>query len=132
MNRKRILGITALLALVAMCLMFVACPEDPGQDVEAIFTNNSSYDIYVTFTGGNPSESSIELAARGGLSGKADSKSVKINTVKTSIYWTVKDVEIGSGGPGYYLLTTGNGAGITFSNNPEGPAQDKISTIPQD
>ena len=46
---KKILGITALLAVVALCLAFTACPLD--EDIRTInFINETRLDITLTFT----------------------------------------------------------------------------------
>jgi len=54
MNRKRILGITALLAVIAICLAFTACPPDEEERM-VNFYNASAADIELTCAGSTPS-----------------------------------------------------------------------------
>jgi len=50
MNRKKILGITALLALVAMCLAFAACKVD-DEERSVTFINKLGIAVDITFQG---------------------------------------------------------------------------------
>ena len=61
MNRKRILGITALFAVLAMCLTFTACPPDEEERIVS-FYNASAAKIELTCPGSTPSKVILEKA----------------------------------------------------------------------
>jgi hypothetical protein len=61
--KKRILGITALLAVLAMCLTFTACP--PPEDNVVTFFNETALNLQITIKGG-------ETFSLNGIVGLAD------------------------------------------------------------
>ena len=65
MNRKRILGITALLAVLVMVLSFTTCnleEKDDGEPRSVLFINQSEARIRFTFSVGTPSSFTLEKA----------------------------------------------------------------------
>jgi len=65
MNRKRILGITALLAVLVMVLSFTTCnleEKDDGEPRSVMFINQSEAKIRVTCSVGTPSSFTLEKA----------------------------------------------------------------------
>jgi len=62
MNRKRILGIIALLAVLVLGLTFTACPQvDDGIEREVTFVNHSDAKIYIICEG-TPSQFELQKA----------------------------------------------------------------------
>ena len=71
--KKKIFGITALLAVLAMALMFTTCGadflnggDDPDAEYSCIFVNHSAAKITLIFTRGKPSSFTLEPAANTG------------------------------------------------------------------
>jgi len=121
--KKKILGITVLLAVLAMGLVFTACDLEDDSPITLVFANNSSYDIFLTFS--NPS-ATYTLAAPKTAASPATTYEHPC-TKKTKFGWSVPSA--GAFPSEYYVVATPNGAGLSFTNNPDGPAQNKIDTV---
>jgi len=140
--KKKILGITALLAVLAMCLIFTACPA--AEDNVVTFFNETALTLQVTIKGG-------ETFPLKGIVGLADpstytvtkSGDIVLQTITATGYTSEQlgqyiDVEGAlTGGKQKYKdgINLGSGtiyfrADRTILGNPAIPA--KISIIPQD
>lgn len=123
--KNRLLGITMFLAVVVIALTFTACNLDDDGEVTLLFTNNSSYRIFLTFT--NPSSTEI-LNKPLNSAAPAETLTVTV-TKKTKWGWSLPDI---TGNRDDYVIVEATGAGANFKNNPDGLAQNKIDTVQLD
>ena len=123
--KNRILGITVFLALVALCMVFTACLQEDDSPITLIFTNNSSYDVFLTFS--NPTGSKTLTGVTGAQ--KATTYEHPC-TKKTTFGWALPN-EAGYD-KNLLVIAESNGAGLNFKNNPDGLIQNKVDTIELD
>jgi len=101
--KKKILGIAALLAVLAMCLTFTACPKDE-EERSVTFVNNLKIGIDITIKGGP----TFSLAGLANASAKADKREVTKKGEDIVIMTISFDQPLVQADPGRYIVLDGD------------------------
>jgi lipopolysaccharide export LptBFGC system permease protein LptF len=110
--KKKILGITALLAVLAMVLAFTACDgllgdKDDGEERTVTFINNSQAEIEITCQG-TPNSFTLEAAANRGDDSKKQLVTRKGKDIILTTIVVTKPAGIPQGDQWKYIEVTGS------------------------
>jgi len=113
MKKNRILGITALVAVVGLGMMFTACPPLDEEERIVEFINQSEAVIYIICQGSSPSSFTLKDAPSGGQTSQTVTRKGQ-DVVLTSIEVTSPDLH---GDEWRYLNISGSATGGKTKGN---------------